>query len=946
MLKNKILRALKAGYKHLPVGQRVRTYMKDGFYTIFAFALKDTQMYRLWHSLKYGPEDVVMDGLLGQEFLHFQFKQDEQPGKIAIQLHLFYIDLIGEFCKYLQNMPFEFDLLVSIVDAGKKAMVEESFQKVRNLRQCIVRAVPNRGRDVAPFVVGFGDLLDNYEFVAHIHSKKSLYTGTEQKGWRNHLLDGLLGSEDLIRNIFGEFIANKNLGLVYPMPSQNVPYAAYTWLSNRQIGMQLLRRLHVKPNVSDYFDYSAGTMFWARTRAIHRLYSSGITLEDFPEEGGQLDATLAHAIERVFALLAINEGMDYYEIDPAKGIYSVNCGSKNMWQYVYRLESNVEFQMGFDTISFDVFDTLIMRKIAAPSFVNELIGLELEKDWGLSINFPERRLEAEARAREKLPPGRDCSTGDIYKEFAEITGLPAETCEKIRKLEVDTEVRLAEPRLPMVRWLDEYRKAGKRVILTSDMYLTREELERILKKCGIEGYDEVYISSETGLRKDTGDIYRKFIADGLLDRMAHIGDNEMSDCQRPGDLGIGCYHILSSFNLFSMTAFGRYFLVQHGADMGLWGAMLLGVVLWRRFEDPFVLNAATGKLKIRKYYDLGYAVYGPILLTYICWLHREMARDGREIVLFVARDGYFLQPLYEFVMKRLGVEPLPSTYLLASRRSVTLASMRDLEDVYSLLETNYEGKIRDFFLGHFGVEIEDGEEEISLREAQGRQALRDAVARHGREILEKAKQERKAYEAYLASLGVDFSRNIALVDMGYAGTTQYHLSRLMNSDSFIGYYFATSGKTCFGDQAKARMRGCFAWGEEHATAPDGIYKYQLLLEAVLTSPEGQLDYFRMEEGKAVPVYGSKGFAQEHVDSLRSIHVGVQDYCRDVLDTYGERMLDVPIHKELMNAWIAAFVQDKNLLDDSLKEFYAIDDPFCNTTGGNVLDFYRNNRESW
>ncbi len=942
MLKQQILYALKTCYRYLPVGAPTRTYMKDKFYSIFSFALKDTQMYHIWYNTKYGLEGFTA-GTLVQKRGRFSHKQIEQPGRIGVQLHLFYIDLAEEFFTYLKNMPFDFDLLVSIVDEKKKTFVEEYFSRIPHLQRCIVRVVPNRGRDVAPFIVGFADLLSQYDFIAHIHSKKSYYTGTEQEEWRNYLLEGLFGSEEWLREIFGEFMENENLGLIYPRPVASMPYVAFTWMSNYPIGMELLVRLNVAPNTTEYFDFSAGTMFWVRSKAIRRLFSSGISIDDFPEEQGQTDGTLAHAVERTLVLLTMDEGMDYYEADVATGTYTMNCGTKNMGQYFSRSARDIDFVLSFDVISFDIFDTLIMRKISSPSFVNDLIGLNVEKKLGIHIDFSRCRLEAELAARQKLSENQDCSLNEIYKEFAKVTGLSSDICEKIRGLEVETELEQMTPRLQMLQWFKTCCNSGKRVILTSDMYLTKKEMERVLTKYGIQGYDELYLSSETGLRKDTGAIWKKFVDDGMKKRMIHIGDNEVSDWQRPVDYGLDSYHIMSSMNLFSLTRFGSYLLHRRGRNMSLWGSILLGTILWKHFDNPFLFHENKGQKKLKSFYELGYVIYGPILLTYICWLFQETRRDQRQAILFMARDGYFLKPLYEMFVQRLNITALPSVYFLTSRRSITMASVRTLEDIFVLLETHYEGTIQNFFKVRFGIEIDDGQQDIVLPGRYDKQLLRDMVCRYQDAILDRAKGERDAYEAYIDSLNLDFSKKIALVDMGYAGTIQYYLSLFVNNEDFIGYYFATNRETRFGNLANERMRGCFAFNEDSTTISEGVYKYHLLMEAVLTSPEGQLNYFERQKEKIVPIYGEKEFAQKNIDSLQNIHVGILDYCKDVLDTYGTSVLDIPMDTSFLDDWMTCFVLDEGMLDDGLKAFYVIDDSFCNLAVNNVLDFYRHGR---
>ena len=943
MLMNKVLRQLKACYNKLPVSVETRTYFKDKFYTMFAFALRDTSFYRIWYSSKYGLGDFMLSGLV-QGRGSFSALQKTQPGRIAIQLHLFYLDLIDDFYAYLSNMPFEFDLLVSIVDDTKKNLVQQKFQGLPHLEHCIVRVVPNRGRDVAPFIIGFGDILDDYEYVAHIHSKKSLYTGAEQQKWRDYLLDSLLGSREKIQKIFAEFVKNERLGIVYPRPSVNIPYMAFTWLSNRAVGMYLLSRLGVRPNATEYFDFSAGTMFWARTKAIHRIYSSGLRLDDFPEEKRQNDGTIAHAIERSLVLLVMDEGMDFYETDFATDTYTINWGSKSLWQYFQKTKEELSALLQYETVSFDIFDTLVMRRIARPEHVYELVKIKVHQQLGVAIDFPKLRVQAEAEVRGKLPAEKDCTLGDIYHEFASLSGLSDEVCGKIRAMEVETEVQVCFPRTDMLDWFNACKAAGKHVILTSDMYMESAEVQKILDKCGIFGYDELLLSSETNRRKDTAAVWNYFVEQGMCGKMIHVGDNETSDWQLAMDRGINGYHVMSSLNLFSQIPFGHNLLYKRGLNMGLWGSMVLGVILERRFNSPFVLHDG-GRYSLKTFFELGYMLYGPILLSYTLWLIKETAKRRQEHILFLARDGYFLEPLYKRLTSELGVKTLPSTYFLSSRRSVTTASLRTEEQIFEMLETHYDGTIQEFFKARFDLDIEvEDNREICLPNDYDAKRMRQVIKKYSGQILAKAEEERKAYLSYVQDLNLDLSQDMAVVDMGYAGTIQFYLSRLLDKD-FTGFYFATSTGNRFKDQKPKRAYGCFAEDEDYASTRKDIFKYQLIMEVILTSPQGQLNCFAMQDGKAVPQYGAEGGGQRYIADLQEIHRGVQRYCDDFLKVYRDYALAADQDMSFMDEWMHSFVVDEQLLPKELQEIYFIDDEFCNTSGMNIIELYRQGKDS-
>jgi len=935
--KDKVLSVVRTFYKAVPLGEETKTDLKDKFYTSLAPLIKDTQKYKVWQQNKIAFRNQQL--YVPAKFVEWNSKKFDgeffpQPGKIAIHAHIFYLDLVEEIANYFSNMPYKFDALISIIDSSAEEKIKSVFSKVGNIENLIVRVVPNRGRDVAPFIVGFGDILKNYDFVAHIHSKKSLYTGSEQQKWRHYLFDALLGRPELIRKIFKAFKDNENVGLIYPRPAENVPYQAFTWMSNTQIGHYLLNKIGVPLNITDYFDFPAGTMFWARSDALKKFYNN-LKLEDFPEEQGQNDGTIAHAFERSVALAVNSEGMEFYEFDPGNESYTINIGSKSLWQYWNKTGEEIGYILQtWDYVTFDIFDTLMMRYIAKPNLVNELIRLKVEKLLGSEFDFPKFRLQAESVAREKF--SHDVNIAEIYKTFSELTKLDEETCKKIRALEVETEIELALPRTEIVDWLKKCVAANKKVYLISDMYLQTEDIEKILSKCDIEGYNKLMISCETGMRKDTAEVWNYLAEKKLAGNLIHIGDNEQSDVQVAGDRKFDTCHVMSAINLFSQTHFGLTVLNRLGRNISPYAGMLMGTFLAKEFNNPFKLKnpgAVSCKYQVKNFHELGYTFYGVPLLTFILWLIKKTAEDDTERILFLARDGYFLQPLYKLVTKLLKIDELENNYFYASRRAVTVAGIRKISQAYDLLTLKFEGTVKKFFDVRFGIEIDD-DREIALPNEDDKKIVQKIIDDNAEKILKRAEDERKNYEKYISSLGGNFEK-VGVVDMGYSGTIQYHLQRLMNK-TFKGYYFATSATNLFrGDPSKA-MQGCFTENDDYGFTKSAVYRYQLLFEAILTAPDAQLQYFDAD-GK--PIFGMPEPAQKNIKEIAEVYEGIQDFCRDVLEHFGEYILKFPIDFNFADAWVRGFVHDGQTFSDEVKKIFAFDDEYCNTFTGNAVDLY-------
>jgi len=116
--------------------------------------------------------------------------------------------------------------------------------------------------------------------------------------WRDYLYEHLLGSPEIVAAHF-ELLSRDRIGMVFPQhffPLRN----HLKWGPNFETSQALLKRMGVDIGPDVYLEIPSGSMFWCRTDALRPLLDLNLTFADFDDEEGQIDGTLAHAVERAF----------------------------------------------------------------------------------------------------------------------------------------------------------------------------------------------------------------------------------------------------------------------------------------------------------------------------------------------------------------------------------------------------------------------------------------------------------------------------------------------------------------------------------------------------------------------------------------------------------------------------------------------------------------------
>ena len=224
---------------------------------------------------------------------------------LAVICHLFHPEMVEEFRAYLNNIPFPADLCISTDTEQKRARIAGHFSKWER-GKVELRVTPNRGRDIAPKLVGFRDAHESHDYVLHLHSKAS-HHAEFLAPWRHFLLENLVGSPEIVGSVFEAFRRLPKLGVVLPQHFEPVR-RWLDWNGNFPAAQQLAARMGIALQPDRALDFPSGSMFWARTAALRPLLDLNLRFEDFPEENGKLDATPAHAIERLYLFVCEKAG--------------------------------------------------------------------------------------------------------------------------------------------------------------------------------------------------------------------------------------------------------------------------------------------------------------------------------------------------------------------------------------------------------------------------------------------------------------------------------------------------------------------------------------------------------------------------------------------------------------------------------------------------------------
>lgn len=311
---------------------------------------------------------------------------------------------------------------------------------------------------------------------------------------------------------------------------------------------------------------------------------------------------------------------------------------------LYKRKKEIHFAndlMQYDVISFDIFDTLILRPFAKPADLFMVVGNKLK-----IIDFMRIRMEAEKAARDEamvLKGNHEVTINDIYEKVSRKTGIDVQ---KGVETELETEMEFCFANPYMKRVFDLLKDQGKKIILTSDMYIPAGQMERLLKSCGYEGYCRLYVSCDHECNKRSGGLYQTILHEsGGQVKIVHVGDNYAVDVTSASKNGFDTRYYKNCHDI------GNPYRADNMSE--LVGSFYAGIV------NTHLHN---GSRQYSPYYEYGY-IYGGLYVTGFCnWIHKKAKEENVDKILFLSRDG----DIYQKVFNELYGD-IPNEYVYWSR---------------------------------------------------------------------------------------------------------------------------------------------------------------------------------------------------------------------------------------------------------------------------------------
>lgn len=527
----------------------------------------------------------------------------------------------------------------------------------------------------------------------------------------------------------------------------------------------------------------------------------------------------------------------------------------------------------YELISFDIFDTLLLRTVSKPIDVFETVWSRADNIKLNDISpkeFVKLRAEMERRARNKKA-SREVTLSDIYNEFPDyiVTDI-----NKLLDIEIETEKDICYRNNTIYQLILDLKKEDKKICLLSDMYLNKKQVSEILEVNGIDIslFDEIIISNEEDCSKQNGELFKimfnKF-SDISCGQILHIGDNKNSDYDQAIKQGIAAFHYDAVPD--KLNSIYDYEKIRHNIP--------LPEILSLRKTIVYDKTNAFEKCEdesetYKEAYEIGASIVGPFLANFISYVCDRIEKLGIKRIYPLMREGYILGRLLEaeVVHRKIDLEihPIYVSRMVTYIPSIENVNREEIENMIGARNLTLNESIK--LMGLDMSLFEDVREYGDLRWKDSHKISKNGTTLKEyliSEFLEKdnveaaekyIKEQRNYLVKYLKQEIGDFN-NAATIDIGFFGRIQMWMEKALSIEGIeckMKHFLAVgvTGDKIYDDM---NFEGYYSTFAENTDLISTIHRTTDILEKFISVTEGSTIGYKenSETGKIEPVRGKK-----------------------------------------------------------------------------------------
>ena len=617
-----------------------------------------------------------------------------------------------------------------------------------------------------------------------------------------------------------------------------------------------------------------------------------------------------------------------------------------------------------DLISFDIFDTLIYRPLYEPKdlfiFLNNEFN-KLFKSSGLT-EFSKIRVEAEERTRKYISSDKsyeDITLDEIYSFIEKKYKLDKTKLDIIKIKETELEILFCKKRETTYSLYRLCKLLNKKIVATSDIYLPREVIERILEINNYTDFDRIYLSCEDKISKATGNLFKHLIVEQKINpkNILHIGDNLESDVLMPKKLGIKTFHFPKALDIFnnyfpninntnycgSLYKNFDVLNIDHEYTNSYLGNRLSSSLISNMyFDNPYVSFNQYSDFNIDPYF-IGYYVLGMHMLSLSSWILRDAKINNYDSISFMARDGYLPFEVSKILQNTYLGKKIDLEYIYVSRKSLMPLTLKEFKDFYKIKDYIEISKvtIKEIIKNLRYILIDDQNKINKILEDNNfsQNTVLNDIEEYNKliEVIYNKLYDKSKFKYTYNSAKLYFEKyfkgNAATFDIGYSGQPELIISNILEKP--INTYFIH----CNSDAGyKNSIYGKYKLKTFYDYKPTFT---GTLREYLISSDQPSCIGYEIDKNnKPVPIFEKdKNYTYYSKQMLKEIQKGCLDFVKNFNETFGKYKDIIELNKYYMSLPFEYFLHyskpDDRQVFNNLKFEHNVSENI------NMLDFWAN-----